>query len=54
MLLVKTRSTNQLEYLDFVINYFKNRGGGGRKGLDRYPYLKHIIELCTGDWVGQL
>ena len=28
--------------------------GGVREGLDRYPYLKHLIQLCPGDWVKQM
>ena len=28
--------------------------GGTREGLDRYPYLKHIIQLCPGDRVKQM
>ena len=26
-------------------------GGGNRKRLDRYPYLKHLIHLWPVDWV---
>ena len=29
-------------------------GGGNREGLDRYPYLKHLIQLWPGDWVKQM
>ena len=32
----------------------KEEGGGTRKGLDSYPYLKHLIQLCTDDWVKQM
>ena len=31
----------------------EEEGGGTRKGLDRYNYLKHIIQLWSGDWVKQ-
>ena len=24
-----------------------------REGLDGYPYLKHLIHLCPGDWVSR-
>ena len=27
----------------------EEEGGGGRKGLDGYQYLKHIIEFWAGD-----
>ena len=29
-------------------------GVGGREGLDGYPYFKHMIQLCLGDWVKQM
>ena len=32
----------------------KRRVGGARYVIDRYPYLKHIIELKTGYWEYQL
>ena len=25
-----------------------------REVLDRYPYLKHLIQLCSEDWVKQM
>ena len=28
--------------------------GGTREGFDRYPYLKHLIQLWPGDWVKQM
>ena len=28
----------------------EEEGGGNRKGLDGYTYLKHLIQLCPGDW----
>ena len=27
---------------------------GNREGLDGYPYLKHLIQLWTGDWISQM
>ena len=32
----------------------EEEGGGTREGLDRYPYLKHLIQLLMGDWVSQM
>ena len=32
----------------------EEEGGGNRKGLESYPYLKHIIQLWPGDWVKQM
>ena len=29
----------------------EEEGGGTREGLDRYPYLKYLIQLGPGDWV---
>ena len=29
----------------------KEEVGGNRERLDKYPYLKHLIHLWTGDWV---
>ena len=29
-------------------------GGGTREGLDRYPYLKHLIQLWPGDCLNQM
>ena len=49
ILLGERRSTEKLDYVDLIINYFKKRRGGGRKGLDGYQYLKHIIEFWAGD-----
>ena len=28
-------------------------GGGVREVLDKYPYLKHIIQLSPGYWIKQ-
>ena len=27
---------------------------GNRMGLDGFPYLKHLIQFCPGDWVKQM
>ena len=32
----------------------EEEGWGKRKGLDGYPYLKHLIKLWPGDWVKQM
>ena len=32
----------------------KEEGGGIQEGLDRYPYLKHIVQLRPEDWVKQM
>ena len=32
----------------------EQEGGGTRKGLYSYPYLKHIVQLCPDDWVIQM
>ena len=32
----------------------EEEGGGTREILDGYPYLKHLIQLCPGDWVKQM
>ena len=35
----------------FDYSLFEEKEGGGKlEGLDRYPYLKHIIKLWPGDW----
>ena len=46
---------NILDCVALIIKYFKNRRVGGvREGLVRYPYLKHLIKLCPGDWVNHM
>ena len=32
----------------------EKEGGGEQKGLDRSPYLEHIIKLWPGDWEKQM
>ena len=32
----------------------EEEGGGVREGIYGYTYLKHIIELCLGDWFDHL
>ena len=29
-------------------------GGGVQEGLYGYPYLKHLIQLCPGDWANNM
>ena len=29
----------------------EEEGRGARKGLEGYPYLKHLIQVCPGDWL---
>ena len=47
--------------MDLIINYLRKRGfsliprpSWGGYVLDGYPYLKHIIKLCPGDWVKKM
>ena len=28
--------------------------GGVREGIDGYPYFKHLMQLCLGDWFNQM
>ena len=38
-----------------IIDHLKKRRvGGTRELLDGHPYLKHLIQLWTGDWVKQM
>ena len=45
------------DYKDIVLSGFdyklieEEEGGGTREILYGYTYLKHIIQLCPGDWV---
>ena len=32
----------------------EEEGGGVREGLYGYPYLNHLIQFCTGDWVNHI
>ena len=32
-------------------SFEEDQGGGNREGLDGYSYLKHLVQLCPGDWV---
>ena len=32
----------------------EEEGGGIQEELDGYPYLKHIIQVCQGDWYKQM
>ena len=32
----------------------EEEGGGNREGLYGYPYLKHLIQLCPGDWANNM
>ena len=32
----------------------EEEGGGTRERLDRYTYLKHLIQLWPDDWVRQM
>ena len=47
------------DYKDIEIRGFdyksfeEEEGGGTRKGLYGYPYLKHIIQFWPGNWVKQ-
>ena len=42
-----------MDYMGSMINHSnKRRMGGVREVIDGYPYLKHLIELWTGDWGG--
>ena len=51
-MLGNSMSTNQLQYVDLIINYVRNKiAGGGGEGLYGYPCLNHIIQLCPGYWV---
>ena len=39
----------------FDYTFFEEEGGGGnREGLDGYPYLRRLIQLCPGDWAKQM
>ena len=39
----------------FYYNFFEEeKGGGNREGLDRYPYLKHLIKLWRGNCVKEM
>ena len=42
-----------LHGLDYKL-FEEEEGGGTIEGLDGYPYLKHIIQLWSGDWVKQM
>ena len=39
-----------LRGFDFKL-FEEEEGGGTREGLYGYTYLKHIIQLWSGDWV---
>ena len=42
----------EIGLLGFDYQLFEEEEGRGkREGLDGYPYLKHLIKLCPGDWV---
>ena len=32
----------------------ENEGGDNREVLDGYPYLNHLIQLWSGDWVNHM
>ena len=32
----------------------EEEGGGVQEGIDGYPYLKHLIELCPGIYIQNL
>ena len=35
-------------------SFEEEEGRGNRKGLNGYPYLKHLIQLWPGDWAKQM
>ena len=58
---VKDRIINEKEdykYIGLRGFYCKlfeeEEGGGTREGLDRNPYLGHLIQLYPGDWLKQM
>ena len=42
-----------LRGFDYTL-FEEEEGGGAREGLYGYTYLKHLIQLCLGDWVKQM
>ena len=42
-----------LHGFDYIL-FEEEEGGGTRKGLGRYPYLKHLIQLWPGNWAKQM
>ena len=42
-----------LHGFDYIL-FEEEEGGGTRKVLGRYPYLKHLIQLWPGNWVKQM
>ena len=40
--------------MGLIISYLKRVGWGYSRGIRRYPYFKHIIQLLPGDWVKQV
>ena len=51
----KNVNTKILNYMVLIVNYLnKRRVRWLERGLDWYPYLKHIIQLWSGYWVKQM
>ena len=58
---MKDHTINEKEQCEAIVlcgfdykSFEEEAGGGTREGLDRYPYLKHLIQLRRVDWVNQM
>ena len=50
---IKEYKAIRLRGLDYIL-LEEDEGGGARKGIEGYTYLKHLIESWPSDWEDQL
>ena len=49
----RTKKAIGIHGFDYTV-FEEEEGGRTREGLDGYIYLKHLIQLWSGDWVKQM